>query len=194
MASSIGLQPSLNVTAEAVERSRRNVMKKLIVIAAIALQAAFPVFAQEQPAQPATQPAAQPQTAAQYYANAQQLAAQAEIAYPTAFLDLPLWDSAVANAATAADLEPSNLTYLRYLAELYTTTQWWIRAYDTWKLLEAKVTLDETSKTQAARSAAKLGYLAMQRGAKAEAVTYLQESLRWKEDMAVRSLLQRAQN
>ncbi|NJK44961.1 MAG: hypothetical protein HC933_12335 [Pleurocapsa sp. SU_196_0] len=43
------------------------------MIAAIALQAVFPAFAQEQPAQP--------QTAEQFYANAQQLAAQAEIAY-----------------------------------------------------------------------------------------------------------------
>jgi tetratricopeptide (TPR) repeat protein len=173
-------------------------MNKLIVVTAIALQAAFPAFAQEQPAQPPASPAPQPvtqaQTAQQYFANAQQLAAQAEIAYPTAFVDLPLWDSAVANAAAASDLEPSNLTYLRYLAELYTTTQWWIRAYDTWRSLESKAALDTTSSGLAARAAAKLGYIAMQRGAKTEAVTYLQQSLRWKEDTAVRSLLQRVQN
>jgi hypothetical protein len=134
---------------------------------------------------------AQPTSAEEYYANAQQLAAQAEIAYPQPFLDLPLWDSAVSNAQAAADLAPTDFKYLRYAAELYTTTQWWIRAYDTWKLYEAKTALDDAAKTQAAKSAAKLGYLAMQRGAKAEAVTYLEASLKWKEDPSTRALLVR---
>jgi hypothetical protein len=160
-------------------------MKKLLLALAIAAQIALPVAAQTQPAQP--------QTAEQLYANAQQLAAQADIAYPQPFLDLPLWDSAVSNAQAAADLAPEDMKYLRYAAELYTTTQWWIRAYDTWKMLESKMALDDAAKTQAARASAKLGYLALQRGAKAEAVTYLQESLRWKDDPTVRALLQRAQ-
>ena len=157
-------------------------MKKQLIALAIAALVGLPVLAQSQTP-----------TAEEYYANAQQLAAQAEIAYPQPFLDLPLWDSAVGNAQAAADLAPTDLKYLRYAAELYTTTQWWIRAYDTWKLYESKTALDDADKTQAARSAAKLGYLALQRGVKAEAITYLQESLRWKEDASARALLQRAQ-
>ena len=157
-------------------------MKKQLIALAMTALVGLPILAQSQTP-----------TAEEYYANAQQLAAQAEIAYPQPFLDLPLWDSAVGKAQAAADLAPTDLKYLRYAAELYTTTQWWIRAYDTWKMYESKTALDDADKTQAARSAAKLGYLALQRGVKAEAVTYLQESLRWKEDASARALLERAQ-
>lgn len=174
-------------------------MKKLVAGLVFTALLTGTVTAQTQPTDPATPtapaqpaPVAQP-TAAQYFANAQQLAAQAEIAYPQAFSDLPLWDFALRNAQAATDLEPGNLDYLRYTAELYTTTQWWIRAYDTWKLYESKTALNDEAKTQAALSAAKLGFLALQRGDKTRAVTYLQESLRWKDDADVRSLLQRAQ-
>lgn len=157
-------------------------MKKLLIALALTALTGLPTLAQTQTP-----------TAEQYFANAQQLAAQAEIAYPQPFVDLPLWDSAVGNAQAAADLAPTELKYLRYAAELYTTTQWWIKAYDTWKLYESKTALDDASKTQAARAAAKLGYLALQRGVKADAITYLTDSLRWKEDASARALLQRAQ-
>jgi hypothetical protein len=157
-------------------------MKKKFAVLFASMCIAIPALAQTQPP-----------LAEEYFAKAQELAAQAEIAYPLPFLDLPLWDNAVANAQAAADLAPNEVKYIRYAAELYTTTQWWIRAYDTWKLYESKTALDDNAKTQAAKSAAKLGYLAFKRGAKAEAVTYLTESLRWKEVAEIRSLLQRVQ-
>lgn len=157
-------------------------MKKTLIALALTTLSVLPAFAQTQTP-----------TAEAYFANAQQLAAQAEIAYPQPFLDLPLWDSAVGNAQAAADLAPTDFKYLRYAAELYTTTQWWIRAYDSWKLYESKTALDDADKTLAARAATKLGYLALQRGVKADAITYLTDSLRWKEDAAARALLQRAQ-
>jgi hypothetical protein len=169
----------------------RECMKKAILALLIAAPLVLTGLVRAQTTQ--TQPTqAQPTSAEQYYANAQQLAAQAEIAYPQPFLDLPLWDSAVSNAQAAADLAPTDFKYLRYAAELYTTTQWWIRAYDTWKMYESKTALDDAAKTLAAKSAAKLGYLSMQRGAKADAVTYLEASLKWKEDPSTRALLERA--
>ena len=61
-------------------------MKKQLIALVVVALAGSPVLAQTTV------------TAEQYFANAQQLAAQADIAYPQPFLDLPLWDSAVGNA------------------------------------------------------------------------------------------------
>ncbi|NJK45511.1 MAG: hypothetical protein HC933_15660, partial [Pleurocapsa sp. SU_196_0] len=43
-------------------------------------------------------------SAQQYYQEAQRYAAEAQIAYPMAFADLPLWNRAIANAEAAARL------------------------------------------------------------------------------------------
>ncbi len=132
-------------------------------------------------------------SAEEYYNTARTLAAQAEIAYPVPFIDLPLWNDAVNNAAAAVDLEPTQLPYLRYLGELFTTTQWWSEGYDVWKLYEAKGALDSEALSWAARTGAKMGYLRLQRNLKQEAIPYLMDSLRWKDDPVVRAMLKRAQ-
>jgi hypothetical protein len=135
-----------------------------------------------------------PSPAQVYFDNARALAAQAEIAYPVAFIDLTLWNDAVNNANAAVTLEPNNMSFLRYLGELYTTTQWWSEGYNVWKAFESKSALDAEAAGWAAKTAAKMGYLRLQRGLKQEAVPYLMDSLRWKEDAQVRALLTRAQN
>jgi hypothetical protein len=129
-----------------------------------------------------------------YYNTARELAAQGVIAYPVAFIDFSLWNDAVNNAAAAVQLQPENMTYLRYLGELYTTTQWWSEGYKVWKELEGKQALDGEAAGWAAKTAAKMGYLRLQRNLKQEAIPYLIDSLRWKEDIQVRALLVRAQN
>ncbi len=134
------------------------------------------------------------QSALTYYNAARELAAQGEIAYPAAFIDFPLWNDAVNNAAAAVNLEPENLLYLRYLGELYTTTKWWSEGYNTWKTYESKKALDPEAAGWAAKTAAKMGYLRLQRGLKKEAIPFLIDSLRWKEDPQVRALLVRAQS
>jgi hypothetical protein len=128
-----------------------------------------------------------------YYNTAKELAAQGVIAYPVAFIDFSLWNDAVNNAAAAVQLDPENMLYMRYLGELYTTTQWWSEGYKVWKDLESKQPLDTEAAGWAAKTAAKMGYLRLQRNLKQEAIPFLIDSLRWKEDAQVRALLVRAQ-
>ena len=128
-----------------------------------------------------------------HFDTAHALAAQAEIAYPQAFIDLPLWDDAVSHAAEAVRLEPEQLPYLRYLGELFTTTQWWSEGYSVWKNYESKINLDKEALGWAAKTAAKMGYLRLQRNLKQEAIPFLIDSLRWQENASVRSMLLRAQ-
>ncbi len=133
-------------------------------------------------------------SASSHYETAQALAAQAEIAYPQAFIDLPLWDDAVGHAAMAVQLEPEQLPYLRYLGELFTTTQWWSEGYSVWKTYESKSNLDKEALGWAAKTGAKMGYLRLQRNLKSEAIPYLIDSLRWQESASVRAMLLRAQS
>lgn len=133
-------------------------------------------------------------SALSYFNTAHELAAQGEIAYPVAFIDFSLWNDAVNNANAAVTLEPENMVYMRYLGELYTTTQWWSEGYKVWKTLEGKQALDAQAATWAAKTAAKMGYLRLQRGLKQEAIPFLVDSLRWKEDAQVRALLVRARS
>ena len=129
-----------------------------------------------------------------YFNTAHELAAQGEIAYPVAFIDFSLWNEAVNNANAAVNLEPGNMVYMRYLGELYTTTQWWSEGYNVWKMYESKQALDCEAAGWAAKTAAKMGYLRLQRGLKQEAIPFLIDSLRWKEDAQVRALLVRARS
>ena len=90
-----------------------------------------------------------------YFNTAHELAAQGEIAYPVAFIDFSLWNEAVNNANAAVNLEPGNMVYMRYLGELYTTTQWWSEGYNVWKMYESKQALDSEAAGWAAKTAAK---------------------------------------
>lgn len=147
------------------------------------------------PAQTTTAPAsnaAQGQgsqlSAEQYYARAQEQAAQAEIAYPTAFVDRTLWKAAVTDAALAAASAPDNRDYRAYEAQLYTKTQWWINAYNAWSELGE---LTDGERDLAALSAAKLGYLALQRGDSAAARTYVTQGMQWRNTQSLQDLMRR---
>jgi hypothetical protein len=157
-------------------------MKKFLIATLILISGLTLAYAQAQ------------QTALAYYNTAHELAAQGEIAYPVAFIDFSLWNDAVNNAAAAVNLAPNEMTYMRYLGELYTTTQWWSEGYGVWKNFEKQHTMDDQARGWAARTAAKMGYLRLQRNLKQEAIPFLIDSLRWKEDPEIRALLKRAQN
>ncbi len=160
-------------------------MKKVLIRNLVLIFSLSVIGAQAQ--QSATQA-----SALAYFNTAHELAAQGEIAYPVAFIDFSLWNDAVNNANAAVNLEPENMVYMRYLGELYTTTQWWSEGYNVWKMLESKKVLDSEAAGWAAKTAAKMGYLRLQRGLKQEAIPFLIDSLRWKEDVQVRALLLRA--
>lgn len=127
-------------------------------------------------------------TPEQAYARAQELAAQAEIAYPVAFVDRTLWKAAVNDAAMAAMAASDNRDYQSYAAQLYTKTQWWINAYNAWQKLGD---LTDQEKDLAALSAAKLGYLALQRGDKEAARTYIMQGMQWKNTQSLQDLMKR---
>lgn len=186
-------------------------MRRSLAVAAFVLSAASFAHAQTD-AQPATQPAAPTGTLEsttpgsfnrqsiqqglapeQYFATAQELAAQAAVAYPVPFIDKPLWNDAVKNAEAASAATPDNAEYQRYLGQLYTTVQWWYQGYLTWRDLATKGELSAEDRNLAALCAARVGFIRLERGLPQEAVPFFQESLQYQDNPEVRRLLTRAQ-
>lgn len=122
-----------------------------------------------------------------HYARAQELAAQADVAYPVAFYDRTLWKASVDQAFLASQGD-SERAYQAYLAQLYTKTQWWINAYNAWGKLGS---LSDTEKQWAAQSAAKLAYIALQRGDKAAARTYVNQGMSWANTASLQDIAKR---
>ncbi len=127
-------------------------------------------------------------TSDQYYQRAQELAVQAEIAYPQAFVDRTLWKQSVANATAASQGEAGNRDYKSYQAQLYTKTQWWINAYQAWSQLG---NLTDAEKDLASLSAAKLAYLALQGGDRETARTYVTQGMQWKDTQSLEDIMKR---
>ncbi|MPY66135.1 hypothetical protein F8S09_05410 [Deinococcus sp. SDU3-2] len=113
---------------------------------------------------------------------------QADVAYPLPFYDRTLWKTAVDHAFYAAQQEAGNRNYQAYLAQLYTKTQWWINAYNTWSRLGE---LNDTERQLASLSAAKLAYIALQRGDRAAARTYVDQGLSWADSASLRAIQSR---
>lgn len=57
---------------------------------------------------------------------------EARRVYPTGFVDLAPWKKALEAAQALASQNPNDTRALRLLAELYTETQWAIRAWEAW--------------------------------------------------------------
>ncbi|GHF98896.1 hypothetical protein GCM10017783_08640 [Deinococcus piscis] len=152
-------------------------MKKTLMLTALVMGAAG---AQAQQATTAT--------AADLYSQAQEYAVQADVAYPQAFYDRTLWKASVDSAYGAARMEPGNRDYQAYLAQLYTKTQWWINAYNTWSAMD---NLNATERQWASLSAAKLAYLALQRGDRAAASAYVSQGMAWADSDSLRAIRSR---
>lgn len=127
-------------------------------------------------------------SAAENYARAQEYAVQADVAYPVPFYDRTLWKAAVDHSYYAANQEAGNRDYQAYLAQLYTKTQWWINAYNTWNRLGE---LNDTEKQWASLSAAKLAYLALQRGDTEMTRMYVQKGMGWADSESLQSIMRR---
>ncbi|WP_407570569.1 hypothetical protein [Deinococcus altitudinis] len=111
------------------------------------------------------------------FTKAQEYATQADVAYPIPFYDRTLWKASVDSAYMAAAGDASNRDYTAYLGQLYTKTQWWINAYNVWTKIGD---LTDAEKDWAALSAAKLAYIALNRGDLATAKTYVTQGMMWK--------------
>jgi len=127
-------------------------------------------------------------SATENFARAQEYAVQADVAYPVPFYDRTLWKAAVNHAFYAANQSADNRDYQSYLAQLYTKTQWWINAYNTWNRLG---TLTDAERQFASLSAAKLAYLALQRGDRTAARTYVDKGLSWADSASLRAIQSR---
>ena len=160
-------------------------MKKILIVTAFALAG----IAAAQDAAPATDSAMPAMTAADHFARASELAVQADVAYPVAFYDRTLWKAAV-DQAYVASTQNTDRAYGAYLAQLYTKTQWWINAYNGWKELGE---LTDAEKPLASLSAAKLAYIALTRGDKATATTYVQEGMAWADSPSLQAIMKRLQ-
>ncbi len=68
---------------------------------------------------------------------------QAIAAYPKAYPDQPLWQEAIRTGKEAVELAPNEPAPLRFLAEVYSRSNWYGPAYQTWEqLLALGETLD----------------------------------------------------
>ena len=156
-----------------------------------------PAAPTQTPAAPTETPAAPAETAApvtgtgtpaESYTRAQEFAVQADVAYPVPFYDRTLWKASVDSAYAAAQGENGNRDYKAYLGQLYTKTQWWINAYRTWSELGE---LTDTEKDYASLSAAKLAYIALQRGDTETARTYVTQGMTWKDTPSLQAIMSR---
>ncbi|WP_019585391.1 hypothetical protein [Deinococcus apachensis] len=140
----------------------------------------------------ATQGTTDPSTlsAADNFTRAQEFAVQADVAYPVPFYDRTLWKAAVDSAYFAAQQEAGNRNYQSYLAQLYTKTQWWINAYNAWNRLGD---LSDQEKQYASLSAAKLAYIALQRGDRTAALAYVQKGQSWADSASLQAIQKRLQ-
>ncbi|MVN86700.1 hypothetical protein GO986_07980 [Deinococcus sp. HMF7620] len=129
-------------------------------------------------------------SASDNFAKAQEYAVQADVAYPVPFYDRTLWKASVDSAYYAASMEAGNRDYSAYLAQLYTKTQWWINAYNAWTRLGD---LTDQEKQWASLSAAKLAYLALQRGDTTMARMYVDKGMSWADSASLQAIMQRLQ-
>lgn len=168
----------------------RTVMKKILMLTAFALTglAAAQDTAPTTTDMEMTGPAAM--SASENFAKAQEYAVQADVAYPVPFYDRTLWKAAVDHSYYAASMEAGNRDYGAYLAQLYTKTQWWINAYNAWNRLGE---LNDQEKQWASLSAAKLAYLALQRGDTATARTYVEKGMSWADSASLQAIMKRLQ-
>ncbi|WP_456412882.1 tetratricopeptide repeat protein [Oceanithermus profundus] len=113
--------------------------------------------------------------AVQLLNEARALAEQAQETYEAQFPDKPLWAQAIAKAEAAAKLEPDEPEVWRVLAQIYTTTGWWIRAEKAWK--RYLVLAGESNPAPLAEALRALGFLAYQRGDVKAALDYFEQAL-----------------
>jgi tetratricopeptide (TPR) repeat protein len=130
-------------------------------------------------------------TAEQYASKSIELVGSAEVSYPTAYADFPIWNQAIANAEAAVQTDPTNVKYVRMLAMLYVKTQWWVRAMTNFDQLEALNGFDPEAITSAAFVARRLGVLAIDRGDNTQAANYFERSLALESNPITQALLDR---
>lgn len=163
-------------------------MKKILMLTAFGLAGLAAAQDTTTTAAPAAVTSPADMSASDNFAKAQEYAVQADVAYPVPFYDRTLWKAAVDHSYFAATQEAGSRDYNAYLAQLYTKTQWWINAYNTWTKLGD---LNDTEKQWASLSAAKLAWIALQRGDKAAAAAYVEKGQSWADSVSLQAIKKR---
>src|SRR5690606_25431854 len=129
--------------------------------------------------------------------SGQQRAAQALTTYGDHYSDQPLWREAIAFGEQARRLAPDRPEPHRFLAQVYSITGWYIRAWQSWNsYLEAGGELDAQARGQLVEVASWLGQNSFARGDHATAISYFETILgiepgnRLANDRLVRSYLE----
>lgn len=94
-----------------------------------------------------------------------QVAAEAQRTYIDAFPDQPLWREAIELGQVARRESPNHPEPHRYLAEVYTATKWYGRAWDSWMAyLDVGGRLDSNARRDIALAGNELGYTRYEQG------------------------------
>ena len=108
--------------------------------------------------------------------SARENAARAESQGVAAYPDAPLWLDALRQGELAARLAPGAPEPLLFLAETYTATRWYARAWEAWRqYAEVVGTLDAPTLASATDVGTTLAYLRYQEGDTARATARYQE-------------------
>jgi tetratricopeptide (TPR) repeat protein len=113
-------------------------------------------------------------------AQAKQASDEAKRTYATFDVDKPLWREAMRLGTQAQNMEPQNPEIALFLAQTYSYTKWYIRAWEQWqKYLSLGKTLDEAvaqvgeeARTQFLETGTELGFAAYEAQNLEGAVTY----------------------
>ena len=98
---------------------------------------------------------------------------QALNAYPTHYPDRPLWEEAISIGQEATRLAPGDPAALRFLAEVYTNSNWKEPAWKTWMQYRAAGgTIDSNAEQAILELATWLGFNSYSSGDYATAITY----------------------
>jgi tetratricopeptide (TPR) repeat protein len=100
--------------------------------------------------------------------QAQQAADEAKRTYVTFDIDKPLWREAMRLGIQAQNLEPENPEIALFLAQTYSYTKWYIRAWEQWQkyfslgktLTDAVAQVGEEARTQFLETGTELGFAA----------------------------------
>lgn len=101
---------------------------------------------------------------------------QARVAYPVAFVDRDLWKATIEEAQSLEAQHPQDLEVQRLMAEIYTESKWWIRAWEAWQnYRQLGGDWDGVAREQAILAANALVFYADRRGDSADAEAWRQQ-------------------
>jgi tetratricopeptide (TPR) repeat protein len=118
-----------------------------------------------------------PEAAAEALARGEARMAEALVAYPRQYPDRPLWQAAFAEGRRAVSLAPGALEPIRFLAEAYSRSNWYLPAWLTWSdyvRLGGRVADDPEAQELIVFVGHELAYSAYIRGETEDALGYYQ--------------------